>query len=53
LAHNCRSIPPGRSFLFKDARGELAAARARGDSGVSVVVASMPGANSKAAAFDK
>ncbi len=45
--------PPRRPFLFKDARGELAAARARGDSGVTVVVASMPGANAKAAALAK
>ncbi len=45
--------PPRRPFLFKDARGELAAARARGDSGVTIVVASMPGANAKAAALAK
>ena len=45
--------PARRPFLFKDARGELAAARARGDSGVTVVVASMPGANAKAAALAK
>lgn len=42
---------PRRPFLFKDARGELAAARARGDTSVTVVMASMPGANAKAAAL--
>ncbi|MGQ0647478.1 MAG: S8 family serine peptidase [Gemmatimonadaceae bacterium] len=41
--------PPRRPFLFKDARGELAAARARGDTAVTLVVASMPGANARAA----
>jgi len=48
-----RGDPPRRGFLFKDARGELAAARARGDTGVTLVVASMPGANAKAAALVK
>ncbi|MEP7384470.1 MAG: S8 family serine peptidase, partial [Gemmatimonadota bacterium] len=43
--------PPRRPFLYKDARGELAAARARGDSGVTLVVAAMPGTNAKAAAL--
>lgn len=43
------SDPPRRSFLFKDARGEIAAARARGDTTVLLVVASMPGANAKVA----
>ncbi|HEX4936252.1 MAG TPA: S8 family serine peptidase, partial [Gemmatimonadaceae bacterium] len=43
--------PPRRPFLFKDARGELAAARARGDTMVTLVVASMPGQNAKAAAL--
>lgn len=43
--------PPRRPFLFKDARGELAAARARGDTSVTLVVAAMPGANAKAAAL--
>jgi hypothetical protein len=37
--------PPRRPFLFKDARGELAAARARGDSTVLMVMAAMPGRN--------
>ena len=53
LAHDAlaqyRSDPPRRPFLFKDARGELAAARARGDTNVTLVVASMPRANAKAA----
>ena len=40
---------PRRDFLFKDARSELAAARARGDSTVLLVIASMPGANAAAA----
>ncbi len=34
-----------RPFLFKDGRVEVASARARGDSGVTVVAAAMPGAN--------
>ncbi len=34
-----------RSFLFKDARGEVAQARARGQSDVLLVIASMPGEN--------
>lgn len=42
--------PPRRPFLFKDARGELAAARARGDTGVTLVVAGMPGGNARLAA---
>jgi subtilisin family serine protease len=41
---------PQRSFLFKDVRVELAAARARGDSTVLLVIASMPKANAKVAA---
>lgn len=44
-----KSDPPRRNFLFKDARGELAAARARGDSTVTLVVASMQGANARVA----
>ena len=43
-----KSDPPRRSFLFKDARGELAAARARKDTAVTLVVAAMPGANPRA-----
>ena len=37
-----------RSFLFKDARGEVAQARARGETDVLLVIASMPGANAQA-----
>ena len=51
------ATPPGadaqpvrRPYLFKDARGELAQARARGDAEVVVVVASMPGRNARVAA---
>lgn len=40
---------PRRPFLFKDARGELAQARARGESDVILVVASMPGQNRRVA----
>jgi hypothetical protein len=36
---------PRRPFLFKDARSELAAARARGDKDALLVIAAMPGAN--------
>ena len=42
--------PARRPFLFKDARGELAQARARGESEVVVVIASMPGRNARVAA---
>lgn len=38
-----------RPFLFKDARGELAAARARGDTTALLVIASMPSANARVA----
>ena len=40
---------PRRPFLFKDARGELAQARARGEADVLLVVASMPGQNRRVA----
>ena len=40
---------PRRPFLFKDARGELAQARARGESDVLLVIASMPGQNRRVA----
>ncbi|MFN8582803.1 MAG: hypothetical protein U0163_17730, partial [Gemmatimonadaceae bacterium] len=50
-APTVKSDPPRRPFLFKDARGELAAARARGDTNVTLVIAAMPGANAKAAAL--
>ncbi len=42
--------PERRPFLFKDARGELAQARVRGEAEVVVVVASMPGRNARVAA---
>jgi hypothetical protein len=41
---------PRRPFLYKDARGELAAARARGDREVLLVIASAVGANARVAA---
>ena len=40
---------PRRSFLFKDARGELAQARAKGETDVLLVIASMPGQNEQVA----
>ncbi len=40
---------PRRAFLFKDARGELAQARARGEADVLLVIASMPGQNRRVA----
>ncbi len=42
--------PPRRPFLFKDARGELAQARARGEGEVVLVMAAMPGRNARLAA---
>ncbi|GIS80196.1 MAG: hypothetical protein CM1200mP14_17620 [Gammaproteobacteria bacterium] len=39
---------PG-SFLFKDARGELAQARAKGETDVLLVIASMPDQNEQVA----
>ena len=42
--------PDRRPYLFKDARGELAQARARGETEVVVVIASMPGRNARVAA---
>src|ERR1051325_616794 len=41
---------PRRPFLYKDARGELAAARARGDRDLLLVIASAVGANARVAA---
>lgn len=38
-----------RPFLFKDGRGEIAAARARGEREVTLVIAAMPGANAQLA----
>src|SRR5688572_22451357 len=40
---------PRRGFLFKDTRGDIAAARARGEKDVLLVIASMPGANARVA----
>ena len=40
---------PRRSFLFKDARGELAQARAKGETDVLLVIASMPDQNEQVA----
>ena len=40
---------PRRSFLFKDARGELAQARERGEIDVLLVIASMPDQNEQVA----
>ncbi|MDE2876226.1 MAG: S8 family serine peptidase [Gemmatimonadota bacterium] len=47
---DARAQPPRRPFLFKDARGELAQARARGESEVVLVMAAMPGRNARLAA---
>ena len=44
---------PRRPFLFKDARGELAQARARGEKDVLLVIASMRGKNTNVIKFDK
>jgi hypothetical protein len=46
-AQSRNADPPRRSFFFKDARGEIAAARARGDTSVLLVIAAMPGANAR------
>ncbi len=35
--------PPRRAFLFKDDRGDIATAHARGDSSVTVLIAAVPG----------
>ena len=40
---------PRRPFLFKDGRGEVAAARARGEHDITVIMAAMPGANARLA----
>jgi subtilisin family serine protease len=47
-AQASRSDPPRRPFLYKDSRGEIAAARVRGDTAVTLVIASMPGMNARA-----
>jgi len=41
--------PPRRAFLFKDDRGDLATAHARGDTNVTVIIAAMPGATGQLA----
>jgi hypothetical protein len=41
--------PPRRPFLFKDDRGDLATAHARGDTAVTVIIAAMPGATGQLA----
>ncbi len=50
LATPVAAQPERRPYLFKDARGELAQARARGETEVVVVVASMPQRNARVAA---
>ena len=45
--------PPRRPFLFKDDRGDIATAHARGDSDVTVIIAAMPGATGQLAQFIK
>jgi hypothetical protein len=49
LASAVSAQVPRRPFLFKDARGELAQARARGEVDVLLVIASMPGQNRRVA----
>jgi hypothetical protein len=41
--------PSRRPFLFKDDRGDIASARARGEHDLTVVIAAMPGANAQLA----
>lgn len=41
--------PPRRPFLFKDDRGDIAGARARGEREVTVIIAAMPGATAQLA----
>ena len=41
--------PARRPFLFKDDRGDLATAHARGDTAVTVIIAAMPGATGQLA----
>ena len=48
-AQSATAQAPRRPFLFKDARSDLATARARGDHDVLLVIASMPGANARIA----
>lgn len=41
--------PPRRPFLFKDDRGDIATAHAKGDKNVTVIIAAMPGATGQLA----
>src|ERR1051325_1123740 len=41
--------PSRRPFLFKDDRGDIATANARGDTAITVIIAAMPGAASRLA----
>ena len=41
--------PARRPFLFKDNRGDIAMAHARGDTALTVIIAAMPGATGKLA----
>lgn len=50
VAQDATAQSARRPFLFKDTRGDLAAARARGDKDVLLVIASMPGQNARVAA---
>jgi hypothetical protein len=50
LAQSPSTAEPKRQFLFKDSRGELADARAKGKSTVSLVIASARGMNARVAA---
>ncbi len=49
FAQDKESMLTRRPFLFKDGRAEVAAARARGESDVLLIIASMPGANEQVA----
>src|SRR3954447_26011971 len=41
--------PPRRPFLFKDDRGDIASAHARGEKQITVIIAAMPGATGQLA----
>ncbi len=49
VSATAQSAPPRRPFLFKDDRGDLASAHARGEHEVTVLIAAMPGANAEVA----
>ena len=49
VSASAQLAPPRRPFLFKDDRGDLASARARGEREVTVVIAAMPGATAQLA----